>query len=55
MKWDSAQSALPVPGTGSAQVDEPLSRPHRVYITDEHGWRYDRKGNRLDARGHVLR
>jgi len=37
------------------QIDEPMDRPHQVFITDEHGFRYDRKGYRLDARGHVMR
>jgi len=36
-------------------ADEPTRGPHRVYVTDEYGSRYDRKGNRLDARGYVIR
>jgi len=36
-------------------TDEPAGGPHRVYITDEHGFRYDSKGRRLDSRGYVIR
>jgi hypothetical protein len=30
------------------------SGPHRAYMTDEYGFKYDRRGDRLDARGHVI-
>ena len=39
----------------ASQIDEPMNRPHQVFITDEHGFRYDRNGYRLDARGYVIR
>ncbi|MBV8186743.1 MAG: hypothetical protein JOY64_19955 [Alphaproteobacteria bacterium] len=32
----------------------PPSGPHKVAFTDEYGFRYDKWGNRLDARGHVI-
>jgi hypothetical protein len=65
-KWESAHGASSTPSgyaygpasqyQSQAQVvDEPGRGPHRVYITDEYGFRYDRKGNRLDARGYVIR
>ena len=69
MKWDSAHGAPSTSGGSSyvprapqyryqaqAQMaDEPVKGPHRVYITEEYGVRYDRKGNRLDSRGYVIR
>jgi hypothetical protein len=32
----------------------PPAGPHKVAFTDEYGFRYDKWGNRLDARGHVV-
>ena len=32
----------------------PPSGRHKVAFTDEYGFRYDKWGNRLDARGHVI-
>jgi hypothetical protein len=49
-----AQYQAQVPAA-APQLDEPMSRPHQVFITDEHGFRYDRKGYRLDSRGYVMR
>lgn len=34
--------------------EEPVRGPHRVYITDEYGFKYDRQGNRLNAQGYVI-
>jgi hypothetical protein len=44
--------------TGSWPLD-PMARhgrgaPHKVAIVDEYGFRYDGRGNRLDASGHVI-
>jgi hypothetical protein len=49
-----AQSQAQAPAM-APQIDEPMDRPHQVFITDEHGFRYDRNGSRLDARGYVMR
>ena len=39
--------------TAQAQLDEGTG-PHRVAITDEYGFKYDARGDRLDARGNVI-
>ncbi len=33
---------------------EPAYGPHRVYLTDEYGFKYDSQGNRLNSRGYVI-
>jgi hypothetical protein len=43
------------PAYQQAQMSEPEGRgPHKVAITDEYGFKYDSRGNRLDARGYVI-
>jgi hypothetical protein len=32
----------------------PAHGPHKMFITDEYGFRYDRWGNRLNAAGYVI-
>jgi hypothetical protein len=43
------------PYVGQAQMSEPEGRgPHHIAITDEYGFKYDSRGNRLDANGYVI-
>lgn len=35
-------------------MDEPMRGPHRVAMTDEYGFKYDARGDRLNARGYVI-
>jgi hypothetical protein len=37
-----------------AVSDEPTRGPHRVAMTDEYGFKYDARGDRLDARGYLI-
>jgi hypothetical protein len=55
-KWESAHGVASSPFQAQAlTANESARGAHRVYITDEYGFRYDRRGNRLDARGYVIR
>lgn len=44
----------PVQVTPIVDDASPPAGPHRVAITDEYGFHYDRWGNRLNGAGHVV-
>jgi hypothetical protein len=59
IKRESAMGATSAPSTSYqalAQVaDEPTGTVrHRVYLKDEYGFKYDSRGERLDANGNVI-
>ena len=41
-------------GPDVAAAPELIGGPHRVFMTDEYGFRYDSRGDRLDRRGNVI-